>query len=624
MKIKNLDIREKAGKVLSNPKKFILKRALPIAIVGTMVGVPIVSHFRTSSSDGVSDGYTHVRPYIEMHIDSDDYVILNVGSSSDLIAKREATQLKLKYCKGKGINKGIVISTKADTQSEIYKEVVYVKELITEYGVELPVYLDIDNIIENGDLDNVTKENLIMTFLNKCTANKIYVGVTGNDDNLKLMRDNLDVTEFDSLVKQDGDSISYDGSYNLYIKDGRVYYDNEAVDLAKIIKEKGLNKPEGFVNDGTYTYHDGDDLNELAVTTGLSINDIFDYNGVRYNSLFSANHDKSLIDIFKPSLVDGMVLNIPTVNGKKTFSTGQAQQEYDYLEQYIRGADISSYNTVDDWSKMAEDFDYLILKAGEGGTKDVKFDEFAIEATKNNIPIGLYVVNTADSTMDQESIKKQVLKETSLAIEQASSKNIDYPIYIDLEQARVQNTSDEDLKVILETWYSKISEAGYIPGIYTSGGVDTKIHDAIGDELYSKYSLWYAYGNKYSTETDVSEVVPDQGNGLHAWDRMDVVMQQACQYSTGSAGGDGAGHIDVDFSKIDYSNPKVADSNGEEIANGVITNPMSANDVNLISLIALAGGAFGVRKIKNILKIDKLIFYMLYVKAYYIHAFFNV
>ena len=559
-----------------------------------------------------------------MHIDSDDYVILNVGSSSDLIAKREATQLKLKYCKGKGINKGIVISTKADTQSEIYKEVVYVKELITEYGVELPVYLDIDNIIENGDLDNVTKENLIMTFLNKCTANKIYVGVTGNDDNLKLMRDNLDVTEFDSLVKQDGDSISYDGSYNLYIKDGRVYYDNEAVDLAKIIKEKGLNKPEGFVNDGTYTYHDGDDLNELAVTTGLSINDIFDYNGVRYNSLFSANHDKSLIDIFKPSLVDGMVLNIPTVNGKKTFSTGQAQQEYDYLEQYIRGADISSYNTVDDWSKMAEDFDYLILKAGEGGTKDVKFDEFAIEATKNNIPIGLYVVNTADSTMDQESIKKQVLKETSLAIEQASSKNIDYPIYIDLEQARVQNTSDEDLKVILETWYSKISEAGYIPGIYTSGGVDTKIHDAIGDELYSKYSLWYAYGNKYSTETDVSEVVPDQGNGLHAWDRMDVVMQQACQYSTGSAGGDGAGHIDVDFSKIDYSNPKVADSNGEEIANGVITNPMSANDVNLISLIALAGGAFGVRKIKNILKIDKLIFYMLYVKAYYIHAFFNV
>ncbi len=599
MKIKNLDIREKAGKVLSNPKKFILKRALPIAIVGTMVGVPIVSHFRTSSSDGVSDGYTHVRPYIEMHIDSDDYVILNVGSSSDLIAKREATQLKLKYCKGKGINKGIVISTKADTQSEIYKEVVYVKELITEYGVELPVYLDIDNIIENGDLDNVTKENLIMTFLNKCTANKIYVGVTGDDDNLKLMRDNLDVTEFDSLVKQDGDSISYDGSYNLYIKDGRVYYDNEAVDLAKIIKEKGLNKPEGFVNDGTYTYHDGDDLNELAVTTGLSINDIFDYNGVRYNSLFSANHDKSLIDIFKPSLVDGMVLNIPTVNGKKTFSTEQAQQEYDYLEQYIRGADISSYNTVDDWSKMAEDFDYLILKAGEGGTKDVKFDEFAIEATKNNIPIGLYVVNTADSTMDQESIKKQVLKETSLAIEQASSKNIDYPIYIDLEQARVQNTSDEDLKVILETWYSKISEAGYIPGIYTSGGVDTKIHDAIGDELYSKYSLWYAYGNKYSTETDVSEVVPDQGNGLHAWDRMDVVMQQACQYSTGSAGGDGAGHIDVDFSKIDYSNPKVADSNGEEITNGVTTNPMSANDVNLISLIALAGGAFGVRKIKK-------------------------
>lgn len=599
MNIKNLNIREKAKKFFSGSKSFVLTRALPLAVVGAMVGVPLTSHFRTSSSDGVSEGYTHVRPFVEMHIDSDDYVILNVGSSSDFFAEREATEFKLKYCSDKGINKGIVISTNADTQSEIYKEVVYVKELITKYGVELPVYLDIDNIVENGDLDNVTKENLIMTFLNKCTANKIYVGVTGSDDNLKLMKNNLNVTEFDSLVKQEGDSISYDGSYTLYEKGDRVYYDIESVDLAKTIKEKGLNMPEGFVNDGTYTYHEGDDLNELAVTTGLSINDIFDYNGIKYNSLFSANHDKSLADFLKPSLSDGLVLNIPTVNGKKTFSTEQALQEYDYLDQYIRGADISSYNTITDWEKMASDFDYLILKAGEGGTKDVKFDEFVIGAAKNNIPIGLYVVNTADSTMNQESIKKQVIKETELAIEQASSKNIDYPIYIDLEQARVEKTSAEDLKVILEIWYNKISEAGYIPGIYTSGGVDNMIRDALGDELYSKFSLWYAYGNMYSTETDINSVVPAQGSGLHSWDRSDVVMQQSCQYSTGSAGGDGAGHIDVDFSKIDYSNPKVADTDSKEVANGVTTNPMSANDINLISLIALAGGAFGVRKIRK-------------------------
>lgn len=599
MKIKNLDIREKAGKVLGNSKKFILKRALPIAIVGTMVGVPLASHIRTGSSDGVRDGYTHVRPFIELHIDNDDYVILDVGSSSDLIVQRENIKFKLNYCKDKGINKGIVISTKADTQSEIFKEVVYVKELISKYGVELPVYLNIDNIIENGDLDNVTKENLIMTFLNKCTANRIYVGVTGSDDNLNLMRNNLNVTEFDSLIKQEGDSISYDGSYNLYVKDGRVYYDIKSVDLAKIIKDKGLNKPEGFVNDGTYTYHEGDDLNELAVTTGLSINDIFDYNGILYNSLLTANHDKAISDIIKPILKDGMVLNIPTVNGKKTFSKEQTLQEYDYLDQYIRGADISSYNTVTDWNKMANDFEYLILKAGEGGTKDVKFDEFAIGAAKNNIPIGLYVVNTADSTMDQESIKKQVIKEAELAIEQASSKNIDYPIYIDLEQARVGKTSDEDLKVILEIWYNKICEAGYIPGIYTSGSVDNKIYGAIGDDLYSKYSLWYAYGNNYSTETDVNEVVPDSGSGLHAWDRNDVVMQQSCQYSTGSAGGNGSGFIDVDFSKIDYSNPKVTDTDNKEVANSIEISPLSANDFNLLSLIVISSGILGVRMVRK-------------------------
>ena len=97
----------------------------------------------------------------------------------------------------------------------------------------------------------------------------------------------------------------------------------------------------------------------------------------------------------------------------------------------------------------------------------------------------------------------------------------------------------------------------------------------------------------------MNEVVPDSGRGLHAWDRNDVVMQQSCQYSTGSAGGNGSGFIDVDFSKIDYSNPKVADTDNKEVANSIEISPLSANDVNLLSLIAISSGIFGVRMVRK-------------------------
>lgn len=591
MKIKNLNLSQKCKDFLKNNQKVLLARVLPIAMAG-VIGVTAsgISSSKVSKPKGESIGYTNVIPNFEYSIDGNDFVILDVGSYKNLKISKLLKNYKLKYCDKKSIDNGLIISTSADTEGEILKEVLYLKDIMKDYETELPVYLNIDKIVQNSSLDNSRKRNLITSFLEKCTANNIYVGVTGKDTNLKLMKDNLGIDDYDALVIKENDTISYDGNYNYYVENKKIHKKNEELDLAKVIKDKDLNNKDRFRGDATYTYHKGDSLDEIALTTGLSVDDILYYNNIRHFP--SLLQDFSIRDlIFDKNLSDGQKLYIPSTTAKAKSINDSEKVEYEKSEELLRGADISAYNTVSNWEDMAKQFQYLILKAGEGTTKDPKYESFASSAAQNNIPIGIYVVNTADSRLNEDDIRKQVEQEAALAIEQASYKQVDYPIYIDLEKARTEKIEDKDLKIILETWYKKIVEAGYIPGIYTSGSIATKIHNSIDESLYNEYSLWYAYGEKYSVPTSYDQVGSPNGSGLYAWNRDDVVMQQASEAGTGSAGGNGSGYIDVDYSKIDYTKPHITN---KTIVTGIESESLSSTDINLASALLIGAGAIGI------------------------------
>lgn len=591
MKIKNLNLSQKCKDFLKNNKKVLLTRVLPIAVAG-VIGFTAsgISSSKVSKPKGESIGYTNVIPNFEYGIDGNDFVILDVGSYKNFKVSKLLTNYKLKYCDKKDIENGLIISTNADTEGEILKEVLYLKDIMKDYDTELPIYLNIDKIVQNSSLDNSRKRNLITSFLEKCTTNNIYVGVTGKDTNLKLMKDNLGIDDYDALVIKNNDTISYDGNYNYYVENKKIYKKNEELDLAKVIKEKDLNNKDRFRGDATYTYHKGDSLDEIALTTGLSVDDILYYNNIRHFP--SLLQDFSIRDlIFDKNLSDGQKLYIPSTTAKAKSINDSEKVEYEKSEELLRGADISAYNTVSNWEDMAKQFQYLILKAGEGTTKDPKYESFASSAAQNNIPIGIYVVNTADSRLNEDDIRKQVEQEAALAIEQASYRQVDYPIYIDLEKARTEKIEDKDLKIILETWYKKIVEAGYIPGIYTSGSIATKIHNSIDESLYNEYSLWYAYGEKYSAPTSYDQVGSPSGSGLYAWNRDDVVMQQASEAGTGSAGGNGSGYIDVDYSKIDYTKPHITN---KTIVTGVESESLSSADINLASALLIGAGAIGI------------------------------
>ena len=591
MKIKDLNLSQKCKDFLKNNQKVLLTKVLPIAVAG-VIGLTAsgISSSKVSKPKGESIGYTNVTPNFEYDIDGNDFVILDVGSYKNLKVSKLLKNYKLKYCDKKDIDNGLIISTNADTEGEILKEVLYLKDIMKDYETELPVYLNIDKIVQNSSLDNSRKRNLITSFLEKCTANNIYVGVTGKDTNLKLMKDNLGIDDYDALVIKENDTISYDGNYNYYVENKKIHKKNEELDLAKVIKDKDLNNKDRFREDATYTYHEGDSLDEIALTTGMSVDDILYYNNIRHFP--SLLQDYSIRDlIFDKNLSDGQKLYIPSTTAKAKSINDSEKVEYEKSEELLRGADISAYNTVLNWEDMAKQFQYLILKAGEGTTKDPKYESFASSAAQNNIPIGIYVVNTADSRLNEDDIRKQVEQEAALAIEQASYKQVDYPIYIDLEKDKTEGIKDSDLKIILETWYKKIVEAGYVPGIYASGAIVDKIHNSIDESLYNEYSLWYAYGEKYGVPTKYDEVISPKGDGLYAWNRDDVVMQQASEAGTGSAGGNSSGYIDVDYSKIDYTKPHITN---KTIVTGMENESLSSADINLASALLVGAGAIGI------------------------------
>ena len=70
------------------------------------------------------------------------------------------------------------------TDTNIYKDIDYVKSVLKENDINLPVYMNINHIVENVNLNNNQKKELIVAFLEKCSSNGMYVGVSGTDTNL--------------------------------------------------------------------------------------------------------------------------------------------------------------------------------------------------------------------------------------------------------------------------------------------------------------------------------------------------------------------------------------------------------------------------------------------------------
>lgn len=510
--------------------------------IGLAVLTPIVFAGCNRSDDkpAVNDsvGYSNVCPITHWGVDENDFVILDIGDHDSVSTHFQNKKMEL--CNEKGICVGVVISTDAENESAIYDDVEYAKGILCNHDVKFPVYLNIDKIITNDNLNIEMKTKLIKNFLEKCSANNIYVGLHGTDTNLCRVREFCKITGYDALVVKDKEKISYNGSYTAYQElDGTLV---ATTNLEDIIIKKGLNDPKEYANDGSYTISSENELVDIALRCGMSVNEILEFNSIS-----------------KKDIVENTVLRIPS-QIDTTVPTGKVT--YKRLSTPTKGCDMSyAQGTSINWDEMKEVFDFVILRSNIGLSEDDCFATNANQANLTGIPVGAFcynVYNSNDVSTSKEFAQKQA-KQADYTISILKNKKIEYPVYLDVE-GEVNSTTykKEDVEAMIEIWSTKMSESGYIPGLYCNQSTLEYLQNCVDYNLSDKVELWVAGGPQYSiTENDCSkhkhltidEVITPS---ILSDEEINVGIAQCTNIAIGPAG-DSRNHLDIDVSTIDYS-----------------------------------------------------------------------
>ena len=152
-----------------------------------------------------------------------------------------------------------------------------------------------------------------------------------------------------------------------------------------------------------------------------------------------------------------------------------------------KGIDVSHYQKKIDWGKAKKVVDYAIVKIGEGrysNQKDEYFERNYIECKRLDIPVGVYSYSYAQSVAEAKEEAKRV-------IEWLNGRDLDLPVYYDLEDARMQKLGKNVITEIAIAFCREIEKAGYWAGIYANLNWFNNYLDY--EKLRKMFTLWVAH-----------------------------------------------------------------------------------------------------------------------------------
>ena len=155
-----------------------------------------------------------------------------------------------------------------------------------------------------------------------------------------------------------------------------------------------------------------------------------------------------------------------------------------------KGIDVSHYDGNINWRIVKEHIDFAILRLGWIGNThhelDTKFEIYYNECKREGIPIGIYVYNYCNTQERAESGAKW-------AVNQLKGKSIDLPVYIDMEDSKIEHLGKVKLTNICIAFNTVIENAGYWAGVYANLNWYTNYLNK--DIIKERYTTWIAdYG----------------------------------------------------------------------------------------------------------------------------------
>ena len=150
----------------------------------------------------------------------------------------------------------------------------------------------------------------------------------------------------------------------------------------------------------------------------------------------------------------------------------------------IKGIDVSAYQGDIDWKTVADyGMGFAILRITEKGNKlDSRFEENYQGCKQYDIPVGVYKYSYALSVAEIQAEAQNV-------VDVLDGRELQFPVWLDLEDASQRSLSDSTLMTMIKTFWSVVTAAGYKFGIYCN--MDW-YDNVIPEEAKSKYDFWIA------------------------------------------------------------------------------------------------------------------------------------
>lgn len=493
------------------------------------------------TTDGTPEntvGYEGYNIRFNTRIHSNNFVVLHVSEKTfnDITGLRDT----LNQCKDKKISVSIVLDTKAENLAKMYKDIDFLQAILKQYNIDMPVYCNIDNIMNNKNLNNAEKSALIEAFLDKATRSNLYVGLYGTDTNLYECNEFITkISEYDTFLIQDNETIRYQGTHNI-TKDleGNI---SATVDLSSIVANANLNASSSLVYSSNYIVAEGETIHSIALKCGLSENDLIKYNG---NKKTVEAGDKILI----PNLY--MTINEETKEVKYNFAIA-------------RGIDISNYQYNIDWERVAQTSDYVIVEVARDDNDYQNNDGYYLDSaigqiigTKSqSLDLGLYfcIYKDMDASTYEERIESYLtrldneLRENNINIDKSN-----VPVFLDFEVYSDGNDYYELMQI-----FEKVCESHGFTKVGIYGNESTL--NSICENMQSKHGLvlkntdyyvWKAGGPQYSSNESidpgvrVEDLVEYRGESTS---NFTVDMQQVTNVCNNVGASNGANHCDVSY-----------------------------------------------------------------------------
>ena len=167
------------------------------------------------------------------------------------------------------------------------------------------------------------------------------------------------------------------------------------------------------------------------------------------------------------------------------------------------GIDVSYHKGNIDWNKVKPNISFAILRLGWIGNKnnhtiDSKFEEYYRQCKNLNIPIGVYVYNYCNSEENARNGAKWV-------IDKLQNKELELPVYIDMEDDTIQNLGKEKLTNICIAFNTEIEKTGLWAGVYANlYWYNNYLNKEKIKKLYTTWIAHYTTGvDKYKGEYDM-------------------------------------------------------------------------------------------------------------------------